>query len=238
MKQFIIVFLLVSSAILNARTASQGPEDTLRTEIPEEPGSGSYQPGDHELIFMPTAYTMPSGEGYFSDYELIFLNFTFAPTGSTHIGFFTGFPISGTFVEETFTLGFKQNYLRLKKLSAALWGSYTVKPGLYSVGNVFSYGEKGTSIHAGISYAASKETEGHQWLILLGFRKDLSAKVSGIIEYTNAASLINDADFNGLISFGLRFRTNSVSWELAGIRPLEETGDLLFFPMLKATVLF
>ena len=39
-----------------------------------------YKVGDHELCIMPTAYTMPAGNSYFTDYELFFLNFTFAPT--------------------------------------------------------------------------------------------------------------------------------------------------------------
>lgn len=47
-----------------------------------------YAPGDHELVFMPTAYTMNTGEVYFSDYEPISLNSVFALTNSTHIGFF------------------------------------------------------------------------------------------------------------------------------------------------------
>jgi len=47
-----------------------------------------YQVGDHELFAMPTAYTMPAGNTYFTDYELVFLNFTFAPTNRTHAGFF------------------------------------------------------------------------------------------------------------------------------------------------------
>ena len=36
-----------------------------------------YRPGDHELLIMPTAYTMEAGQWYLSDYELFFLNFTF-----------------------------------------------------------------------------------------------------------------------------------------------------------------
>ncbi|MDA3812893.1 MAG: hypothetical protein PF570_01440, partial [Candidatus Cloacimonetes bacterium] len=45
-----------------------------------------YKVGDHELCVMPTAYTMPAGSTYFTDYELLFLNFTFAPTNRTHVG--------------------------------------------------------------------------------------------------------------------------------------------------------
>lgn len=52
-----------------------------------------YQVGDHKLLAMPTAYTMPAGDTYFTDYELVFLNFTFAPTNRTHAGFLHYFPL-------------------------------------------------------------------------------------------------------------------------------------------------
>jgi hypothetical protein len=47
-----------------------------------------------------------------------------------------------------------------------------------------------------------------------------------------------EEDFNGLISIGVRFRSESVAWEIGGVRPLEETGDLVLLPLLKGTFIF
>ena len=73
-------------------------------------------------------------------------------------------------------------------------------------------------------------------MIMAGYRVDVSGTLSLLAEYTNAKAAI-DEGFNGLLSIGLRFRGETMSWELGGIRPLETTGDLLFLPLLKATLL-
>jgi hypothetical protein len=195
-----------------------------------------YQPGDHELFLMPTAYTMEQGSAYFSSFELIFLNFTYAPTSTTHIGAFFLFPVTSSFLE-TITLGLKQNYYRSDYFQSALWGSYTIKNGLYTVGNVVSAGAKSASFHFGLAFTGETEKGNNALLFLLGGRADFSSKLSGIVEYTNAKELL-DEDFKGILSFGICFRGESTSWELAGIRPLAYTGDLLLIPFLKATFLF
>jgi hypothetical protein len=205
-------------------------------ELPPPADSVEYSPGDHELFLMPTAYTMNEGDAYFSDYELFFLNFTYAPTSRTHVGVMTLFPITNDFVE-TVTLGLKQNYVRTRNFEAALWGSYTIKNSLYSIGSVFSVGRRSLSLHMACSLTGEAKESNNMLLLLVGARADISRKLCGIVEYTNAKELL-DQDFNGLISIGLRFRGESTSWELAGIRPLERTGDFLFLPFLKATFLF
>jgi hypothetical protein len=205
-------------------------------EIPIDSSRARYYPGDHELMLMPTAYTMESGDGYFSNYEILFLNFTYAPTSRTHIGTFFFFPVVTSFYE-TITLGVKQNYLKTDFVQAALWGSYTLKNGLYTIGSVFSLGDKDrANFHAGFGYAG--ESNNNIFLILLGARFNLSPKISTILEYTNAKELL-DQDFNGLFTFGIRFRGESSSWELAAIRPLASTGgEFLFLPLLKASFYF
>lgn len=208
---------------------------TEQTPVPDS-SLEVYQPGDHELLFMPTAYTMPQNKGYFSDYELFLLNFSVAPSSRTHIGLFTLFPVVNSFLE-TITIGGKQNYYRSKMFSGAVFASYTFKPGLYTVGNVFSFGPRKTSFHAGLALTGSNEGD-PEWLILLGGRYDFSGKVSGIVEYTNLSSLLDSDNFGGLLTFGVRFRGESISWEVAGVRPLADTGEMLLIPLLKATICF
>jgi len=196
-----------------------------------------YQVGDHELLLMPTAYTMETGQSYFSDYELVFLNYTYAVTPSTHLGIFTLFPITSDFLE-TITLGAKQKYLSGDFVSGALWVSYTPKVSGVTVGNVFSFGKPSHGLHVGIASASSFEDNTDEWplIIMVGYRVDLSGKLSLLAEYTNVKAAIEEG-FNGLLSIGIRFRGESISWELGGLRPLESTGSFLFAPLLKATFL-
>lgn len=199
-----------------------------------------YRPGDHELLIMPTAYTMEANQWYFSDYELFFLNITYAASNSTHIGVFTLFPITSSFLE-TITLGLKQNYLKSESFQSAVWGTYTPEAGGLSIGNVVSFGQGGSSFHLGLSGWTGVDDESDHWelLYMMGGRIDVSRKVCLLLEYTNASTTAENG-FDGLISFGFRFIGESVAWELGGIRPLQGTGDADFFmfPLLKATVLF
>ena len=196
-----------------------------------------YQVGDHELLIMPTAYTMEAGQSYFSDYELVFLNYTYAVTPSTHLGIFTLFPITKDFLE-TVTLGAKQKYIDSEFIKSAVWITYTPKVSGLTIGNVLSFGKPSHGFHLGLATASSFEEQTEEWplIIMLGYRVDISGSLSFLAEYTNAQASIEEG-FNGLLSLGIRFRGESISWELGGIRPLESTGDFLFFPLLKATFL-
>lgn len=200
--------------------------------------SQKYTPGDHELLLMPTASTMEKGSYYFSDYELFFLNFTFAPGPNTHLGAFTLFPVTTDFLE-TFSVGFKHRFINTTDFSSAVWGSYTPKSSTFVLGNVLSINTDRPGFHLGLAAANQLDGDSHtEVLIMAGTDIELSEKFILLLEYTNLSSFIEN-DVNGLISFGVRFRGNDIAWELGGLRPLEDTGDeFLFFPLLKATILF
>lgn len=198
-----------------------------------------YQIGDHELLIMPTAYTMEQGKSYFTDYELFFLNYTYAVTNTTHLSAFTLFPVTNDFLQ-SFTIGAKQQYLNNEAFKAALTATFTPKDGIVTFGTVFSIGKTPAGLHLGVSTASSldpDESSGHwEWIYMAGYRIDVSRKIAIIAEYENFSSAVNE-DFGGLLSLGVRFRGESMTWDLAGVRPLENTGDFLFAPLLKATFL-
>ena len=201
-----------------------------------------YQPGDHELLFMPTAYTMNAGQSYITDYELIFLNYSYAPTNTTHISAFSLFPITKDFID-FFTLGVKQQYLNVESVRAAAWATFTPKVSVVTLGTVFSIGSKPTGLHLGISMANSLERtddkrDSWELIYMAGYRHDFSRKVGMIVEYTNFSTAV-DNSFGGMISLGVRFKGENIVWDLAGIRPVQPTDDfeLLLFPLLKATFL-
>jgi len=191
---------------------------------------------------MPTAYTMPAGNSYFEDYELLFLNFTTAVTNRTHIGAFTFFPITPEFLE-SFTLGVKQNVYASEKFGAAVFGSYTPKAPFGTIGGVVSFGSETTNGHLGYkgiigesNYGENESETGIQGnIVMAGFAHRISSVTKILVEYENAIAKGNE--FNGLLTVGLRFSGASVAWDIAGIRPLASTGALLFLPYLKVIVL-
>lgn len=195
-----------------------------------------YTPGDHELIFMPTAYTVPAGHSYFSDYQILFLNYTYAPTNSTHLGIFTLFPITTDFLQ-SLTFGAKQRVFENEKVACALWGSYTPEGSLGTFGGVTSFGRRKLNGHIGIAAVTTFE-EHVEFIYMLGIKGAISEKTSLLAEYTNSSSALDLADFAGLISLGARFVGDQVAWEIAGIRPLQGAGDIVLIPLLKATVYF
>ncbi|MDO9576936.1 MAG: hypothetical protein Q7J16_03545 [Candidatus Cloacimonadales bacterium] len=199
--------------------------------------AGDYQVGDHDLLLLPTAYTMPRGSGYFSDYELFFINYSFAPTDRTIIGAFSLFPIVTDFLD-TFSISVKQNYLKFKNLQSAAWIAYAPKMKGLSIGNVISIATPNSSFHIG--YSALNDTESDNWenLFMLGIRAELTERTDFIIEFENTSTLIEE-NFSGIVSLGIRFKSERVAWDFAGVRPLaEDTGSLLFIPLIKATVYF
>jgi len=101
--------------------------------------SPEYRGGDHELLIAPTAYTMPKGYVYLTNYELFFLNAGFAATSRTHVSAFVLFPMVPEFLR-TFFIGMKQNYWYSSTFASAIWGVYNFDLGILAVGNAFSIG--------------------------------------------------------------------------------------------------
>ncbi len=198
--------------------------------------SQEYLPGDNELLFMPTAYTMPENNSYFSDYELFLLNYSYAVTPTTHISILSIFPIVPAFYE-TITIGFKQKVIKYESFQSAFYGVYNPKSGTYSIGNVVSLGFEKSSFHFSTAYYTYDEDGNGDWVYMLGMKYSATRASSIIIEYENTKSFVTN-EFQGIISIGVRLRSTHMSWELAGVRPLTSSTNLLFFPLLKAGYYF
>ncbi len=197
---------------------------------------GEYRPGDHELLVSPTAFTMPKGNSYFTDYELFFLSYTYGLTSRTHIGAFILFPIFSGF-EKFFSLGIKQNYLLTPVVSSAVWYSHNFESGVGVVGNAVTFGNYRSNVT--INVGAITDYENYEILFSAGGVLGVSKSFKLLFEYMNTKSLLEDADFNGLIGLGFRFQGTQLSFDIAGIRPfLEETGSFIAFPYVKVTYLF
>lgn len=214
-----VIFILLTFAIISLASGQE------------------YRNGDHELLIMPTAYTMPQGSSYFTDYELFFLNYSYGITDKTHLGAFMLFPIvSEAF--ETISVGVKQNYYQGEKFAGALFGSYTFKEGFATFGNVFSIGNRNANVHFGIGGIIPKTGAEPEALYMIGAKAHTSKNFALLGEYTNMQEGF-DNDFGGLFSIGARFVGETLAWDFGGIRPLnEDTGDFIFFPYVKVTVFF
>jgi hypothetical protein len=214
---------------IDARSGGEKTESVQEKSLKKR-----YRPGDHEVLMMPTAFTMEKGQSYITDYELFFLNYTYGITSRTHIGLFLPFPISMD-VFEYFAIGLKQNYWESEHFAGALFASYMPVQSGIVFGNVFSIGNKYSGAHLGIGGASDFETI--EPLYMLGGTINLSDMISLLLEYSNSNEGLNE-DFNGFLSIGIRFRSSRMSWEIGGMRPLEETSGLIMIPWLKGTLVF
>ncbi len=198
--------------------------------------SQNYSPGDNELLLMPTAYTMPEKNSYFSDYELLLLNYSYAVTSSTHLSAFSFFPVTTRFYE-SFTMGFKQKVIAYKSVQSSVYGTFTPKGSAFSLGDVVSIADGKNSFHFSLGYTKVAEDAKPFIVFMAGLRIDPSEKTSLMFEYENVSSTFEEGSA-GMISLGLRIRSTNMSWEIAGMRPLKSTGNLLFIPLLKVGYYF
>jgi hypothetical protein len=196
-----------------------------------------YTPGDQSLLLLPTAYTMPKGKSSFTDYEILIIQYAYAPTNSTHISALSILPFFKEY-EKSITLGVKQRYLKMGVIQSADFGSYTPDSQVLTLGNVFSIGKPSQSLHLGAFYAWN-EKEGRDYpVIIAGARKYLNRKTAFMIEYGTILDELKE-DFTGLYSFGFRFIKYSIAWDIGGIRNTADTiGSLFFIPIIKATFEF
>ncbi|MBU1099582.1 MAG: hypothetical protein KKA84_04180 [Bacteroidetes bacterium] len=216
MKKSFILFLILVSSVLFAQ---------------------DYKVGDHELLLMPTAYTMPVNTSYFTDYEVLLLNYTYALTPTTHLGAFTIFPFRKDFYE-TLSIGVKQNYYRGEVFQLAAYLSYTPEGSFFILGNVISIGQAAHGFHASLAYTTSVRTDARAFLYMLGYRIDPSENTSLILEYSNGQNAERGIEGNGLLSLGFRMRSEYISWELGGMRNFDDDSDWFLYPLLKATYYF
>ena len=122
-------------------------------------------------------------------------------------------------------------------MESAIYGAYTPKSSSYAIGDVVSIGKPNKSFHFSLAYVKYSDESDADWIYMLGFRIDPSEKTALLIEYENANSLIHK-DFYGLLNFGIRVCSTNMSGEIAGVRPIGSTGNLLFFPFIKVGYYF
>ncbi|GAB4173513.1 MAG: hypothetical protein Kow00108_08320 [Calditrichia bacterium] len=208
-------------------------------------GQGESLNREHDLLLMPTAFTMEKGQSYLTNYEVAFLNYTYAVTNTTHLALFSLFPVTKDFTE-TISIGAKQNLITETKVGVSVFSAYQFKLNAFIGGIVQSLEfAKNSSLHIAYGLASDFDNGEQESILMIGVKFERSKRTAFIMEYT-VTSLLQDMDEpeddplnpDKFITIGWRFRSNRLSFEVGGIRPLEEIESLLFLPFLKGTVYF
>lgn len=216
MKRILSITLVVVAANLNAQNAS-----------------------DNSLFFTPTAYTMEQGTHQVSSFELLFLQYSYAATSSTHISAFSMFPITSDAVANSFAVGIKQRLLELDNITFSATGTFWTKPEVFTVMGLASIGKPDKSFHAGFGTVSVGDEKLPGYVFMLGFRNQLSDRLSIMGEYMNSTKAVEEADFSGLLTLGVRVHVEGLAFDLGGMRPLgEDTGGLFLLPVIRGTIEF
>jgi len=194
-------------------------------------------PDFNSLMFCPTPATVPKGDFYFRDFELYILNFGWGLRETTSLSFMTHFPIVS--VLDFGSVGFKQRLLdrRKRKVGLALAGSLTF--GTWDIENdsfwtgslILGMGNRERSLNLALNQSYRRGGSPFTFLVLGGDRR-MSRRSKLMFEIIDGADLLDDLG-SGFVNLGLRFFGRDWSFTLSGLRPLEETGRLLFIPMIQ-----
>jgi hypothetical protein len=196
-----------------------------------------FMAADQSLLVLPTAYTMPKNHHTLTNYEIFILQYAYGLTGSTHLSLAMPFPI----VKEAFeyvAVGVKQNYLRHGRLQGAFSISWLPKAEGATLLNVLSYGTEKASGHFLVGTATDFEKFSDGAFLALGGIVSVSKRVSLISELITYSEVM-DEEGGQLLTLGIRFKGDKISWDLGGFRPFTaDTGGLILIPLIKMTVLF
>ncbi len=223
MKRLFLLLMIITSMGLCAQTQDE--------KIP-------FHPADQSLFVMPTAFTMPQGMHAITDVEVAIIQYSYAITNRTHLSAGTIFPIN-TEALESFSLGFKQNFVKLNSIESAFWGSYTIVHQVLSVGSVISLSKNNYSLHLGTGYIHSRKDDVDNLITMIGGKADVSKRVSLIAELDSYFEL-DSSESETALFMGVRLKGKNISWDLGGIRPVKDLSDsdLILIPFLKATFMF
>jgi hypothetical protein len=202
--------------------------------------STEYQAGDHDYLAMPNAFTLPQGKAYFSDYEVLFLNYGYAAWEGNQISIFSYFPVTTEVIRETFSLGMKQVLKQSKDFSLAAFTTIHMKTSVGIFGLVASFGDLRKNFSIGLTRPVGKgidtNLDKNYYLFNIGGKISTPSNNAFLAEYHSSLSDLKV----GILLAGFRFQKDDISWDIGGFRPIGPDYDteLIAFPYLKATFVF
>ena len=196
-------------------------------EVPEILGD----PNSTRLFFSPTARSLRSGQGYFSDSQLFFPMLAFGIADMVSLaGGMSLFPFASG---QLIYIAPKVSPVQRENLSLAAGLLYVHPTTGNSEGFGFyyglgTYGTRSASVTAGLGWAYSGNDVANKPVLMIG--GELLA--SGSIKLITENWLIPDSDVN-LLSLGVRFFSQSLAGDLGLIYPtVKSNGGFPFVPWI------
>jgi hypothetical protein len=233
--------LLIFSLVAAASTAPAEPPPPSK---PEADATG-LDPNYSRLLFSPTGRPLKKGDGYFSDYELVFPGLAFGLTDHFSIA-------GGVSVIPTVGIGEQIIYVSPKlgweisdRAAVSVGGLYAVVPAdddlddlavAFAVG---TFGSRRTSLSVGLGLGDTYLDDGFdpQPILMIGGTATISRHIALVSE--NWLGLGDNFDLSRQpLGLGVRFFGDRLSADVGFVFVLEDVDDGVFLPWASITYHF
>jgi hypothetical protein len=195
----------------------------------------NFDPDYNSVLLGPTAETLPKRAAYFRSFELLILNFGYAPTDNLNLSIGTLFPVTPEL--GMFSAGFKYRLLSREKhhigLAAAGTGTVVSESWLATLTGVIGVGNRRHSLNFSINGTFVEEQDPGAFYVVSGDTQ-VSGSTKLLAEFGNSANrVLDDEDVDGFLNIGIRMFWERTSFTITGFRPLmSDSGDFIAFPIV------
>ncbi|MEZ4649605.1 MAG: hypothetical protein R3E97_12645 [Candidatus Eisenbacteria bacterium] len=228
------------SEAVEAATAATSESATDGTTRQRRYENGWYvDPDYNSLLLVPTSETLPVGDSYYRNFELLFNNAGFSLTDDVNLSFMAAFPVTSDFT--VFGAGAKFRIVRRDEvgIGLALAGSINVA-GSETVGAlsaITSIGDKKQSMS--LAFNVGMANGEAATFILAGLDAQFAPRAKLLAEYGNSTEHHFDDGFYGIVNVGIRVFWDSTSFTITGLRPLaSDLESFIAFPLVSFSAHF
>ena len=196
-------------------------------------------PDYNSLLLVPTSETLPTGDSYYRNFELLFNNGGISLTDDVNLSFMAAFPVTSDFT--VFGAGAKIRIVRRDEygIGIAVAGSITGTgdEAVETISAIASVGDKRRSLSASINVGASDGDAAT--FVLAGADFQFAPRAKVLVEYGNSTEGFSDDEFYGIMNFGIRVFWETTSFTITGFRPLaSDLDDFIAFPLVSFSAHF
>lgn len=229
-------YIIIETTILGRMQINRSRIQSIAydVDLEEPPRADGWRddPDYNSLLLVPTAETLPQGDLYYRNFELLFNNFGFGITDFFNVSAMAAFPVTSEL--RIFSVGAKLRILSHAKspvaLAASVSGWFVDDESLGTFSGIATLGNRQRSLTAAVNYGFAGGDD--EFFFLVGGDIQVATGFKLLAEYGNSESAISDEnDFKGIINIGFRVFWEKVSFTFAGFRPLEEAGSFIAFPI-------
>jgi len=170
-------------------------------------------PNQTRLFFAPTARMLKKGQGYFSDYEVLFPGVSFGVTDNISIG--GGVSLLPVGIDNQVAYATPKIGVSLSpRVSVAVGALVAAVPREDPIGAVYSVGTVGdgdASVTGGVAYGFAGRKFSSEFAVLVGGEKRVSRRIALVTENYFVPSSVGEP----LVSGGVRFMSEKLTVDLA-----------------------